>query len=656
MVHQEKLAAVLSEFARTLGTDFPIQGILDHLVQRIIEVLPVTSAGVTLIAPGAKPRYLAASDEAAMRYEGLQSELFQGPCLAAFESGDAVLVPDLCHDSRFPLFSPPAIAGGLRAVFTFPLRQDDIRLGALDLYRETPGPLDVDDLAAAQTLADVASAYLTSVQGRADAHAMADHYRQSASHDFLTGLPNRLLLTQRLEHASQRGQRSHSDAAVLFADLDRFKLVNDTYGHQVGDGLLVAVAERLSSLLRPGDTLARVAGDEFVILCEDLHDANYVEVLAGRIDQAFSTPFDAAGVRVSITASVGIAFAGRGEQLTDELVGKADTAMYQAKRKGGARHQIIDLREVSRATEWRDLERDLLAAVANDELELHYQPLLSSADGRVTGTEALIRWTHPRHGAVPPQKLVSIAEQSGLMNDIGAWVLERACRDQQDWQTQFPGQRLDMAVNISATQLMTPRFLETVKSIVHRTGADPEGVILEVTEDIFIEDSERAGKVLADSRRMGLTVALDDFGTGYSSLNYMRRFPVDVIKIDQAFLVDLFEDPVGPVFLAAVTNLAHALGLRVTAEGVETKRQADEVAGIGCEFSQGFYFARPMPASEMTELLRERGGGPVFLPSTGSGLASVPRQGADTRARLSGVRSWCSRLAVSNPGLGPRRR
>ena len=199
-------------------------------------------------------------------------------------------MPDLTIDKRFPLFGPPAIAAGLRAVFTFPLRQDDIRLGALDLYRESAGGLDVDDMAAAQTLADVATAYLTSVQGRADAHAMADHYRQSASHDFLTGLPNRLLLSQRLEHASLRGLRSQADAAVLFADLDRFKLVNDTYGHQVGDDLLIAVAERLSSLLRPGDTLARVAGDEFVILCEDLQDASYVEVLATRIDQAFGDP------------------------------------------------------------------------------------------------------------------------------------------------------------------------------------------------------------------------------------------------------------------------------------------------------------------------------------------------------------------------------
>ena len=249
------------------------------------------------------------------------------------------------------------------------------------------------------------------------------------------------------------------------------------------------------------------------------------------------------------------------KQLTDELVTRADTAMYQAKRKGGARHQIIDLREVSRATEWRELERDLRLAVANDELELHYQPVVRSADGFVTGTEALLRWTHPMYGPIPPPKVVAIAEQIGLIGDIGAWVLERACRDQRRWLDEFPFQKLQMAVNVSTTQLMTPGFLAEVKSVLERTGANPKTIILEVTEDIFIEDSDRAGTVLKDMRELGLTVALDDFGTGYSSLNYMRRFPVDVIKIDQTFLVDLFEDPAGTVFLAAVTNLAHALGL-----------------------------------------------------------------------------------------------
>ena len=609
MVHQKKLALVLSEFARTLGTDFPIQGILDHLVGVIVEILPVSSAGVTIISPGAKPQYLAASDDAAMRYENLQTELFEGPCLVAYESGQAVSIPDLRADLRFPRFGPMARAVGLGAVFTFPLRQDDMQLGALDLYREAPGHLSSDDMSAAQTLADVAAAYLTSVQGRADAHAMAAHYQQSASRDFLTGLPNRMALSQRLEHASERGKRSRTDAAVLFADLDRFKLVNDTYGHQIGDKLLVAVAERLSALLRPGDTLARVAGDEFVILCEDLQNASYVEVLADRIDQAFTSPFDAGGIMVAITASVGIAFAGRGHELTDHLVTTADAAMYQAKRKGGARHQIIDLREVSRATERRDLERDLRTAIHNEELKLQYQPVVSSGEGLVTGVEALLRWNHPVYGDIPPAKLIAIAEEIGLIADIGAWVLERACRDHHKWQMSFP-QRLNLSVNVSVTQLVTSGFPRMVGSILTATTSNPSTLILEVTEDMFIEDNELAGAALREVKELGVSVALDDFGTGYSSLSYLRRFPVDVLKIDQTFLVDLVEDPAGTVFLAAVTDLAHAIGLSVTAEGVETQQQAEVVAGVGCESSQGFYFARPMPAAQITTLMKTKKNAP----------------------------------------------
>jgi diguanylate cyclase (GGDEF)-like protein len=614
MVHQKRLVEVLSELARTLGTDFPIQGILDHLVGVIVEVLPVTSAGITLISPGANSHYLAASDDAAVRYENLQTEVFEGPSLVAYDSGRSVSVPDLRTDLRFPHFGPAASAAGLGAVFSFPLRHDDLRLGALDLYLQSPGDLGPDDMAAAQTLADVAAAYLTSVQGRADAHALADHDEQSASHDFLTGLPNRQALSQRLEHASRRARRSRNDAAVLFADLDGFRLVNDTFGHETGDGLLVAVAERLSGLLRPGDTLARVAADEFVILCEDLQDASYVEVLANRIDQAFASPFDAAGNMVSITASVGIAFAGRGHELNDGLVTTADAAMYQAKRKGGAHHQIIDLREVSRATERADLERDLRTAIASKQLELHYQPVVSSSDGLITGVEALLRWTHPTYGAIPPPKLIAIAEQIGLITELGAWVLDRACRDHNRWQAMFP-QRLDLAVNVSASQLMAPQFPGIVASVLTANTTDPECLILDVTEDIFIDDSERAGTALQDVKGLGVKIALDDFGTGYSSLSYLRRFPVDVLKIDQAFLVDLVADPAGTIFLTAVTDLAHALGLSVTAEGVETQQQAQAVAGVGCESSQGFYYARSMPADQIAAIINNETS-PPRLPAT----------------------------------------
>jgi len=240
VVEEEKLSSVLTDFAHTMATDFPIQAILDHLVERIVEVLPVTAAGVTLISDGNPPHYIAASDESALRFERLQTEVGQGPCLEAYHSGTAVAIADLSTDDRFPQFRPVALAAGLVAVFAFPLRHSDGRLGALDLYRATPGPLDEDDMAAAQTLADVAAAYLVNAQSREDARATSDSYRHSASHDPLTGLPNRALLLQRIQHAALRGRRSHTHAAVLFVDLDRFKRVNDTYGHQVGDELLVS--------------------------------------------------------------------------------------------------------------------------------------------------------------------------------------------------------------------------------------------------------------------------------------------------------------------------------------------------------------------------------------------------------------------------------
>ncbi|MGZ7023829.1 MAG: diguanylate cyclase domain-containing protein, partial [Ilumatobacteraceae bacterium] len=270
---ERRLSSVLGEFARTLLTDFPIATILDHLVLRIVDVLPITSAGVTLIAPGANPHYIAASNDSALRFEQLQSELGEGPCLAAYHSGEAVTAPDLADDDRFPIFGPRAVAEGLMAVFTFPLRHGDERLGALDLYRATTGSLDAEEMRSAQTLADVATAYLLNARAREDLRVSSEAAREHSLHDDLTGLPNRALLIQRLEHAILRCQRSGKMVAILFADLDLFKGINDTFGHHVGDELLVAVAERLTALLRPGDTVARLSGDEFVILCEDIDHA-----------------------------------------------------------------------------------------------------------------------------------------------------------------------------------------------------------------------------------------------------------------------------------------------------------------------------------------------------------------------------------------------
>jgi diguanylate cyclase (GGDEF)-like protein len=556
MPSEQQLSDVLSEFARTMLTDFPIQSILDHLVKRIVEVMPISAAGVTLISPGRHPRYVAASDESALRFEELQTELGEGPCLAAYTTGEAVAVADLREETRFPAFAPRAVEAGLSAVFTFPLRDGSERLGALDLYRSTPGPLDAGTMEAAQTLADVAAAYLLNAQAREDLRDSSERSRESAMHDSLTGLPNRTLLLERLDHAVLRGSRSGKTAAVLFADLDRFKLVNDLYGHNVGDQLLVAVAERLSAVVRPGDTLARISGDEFVILCEDLDDPGQADVIAARIGEAVREPMVLAGVELDITVSVGIAFSGPGDQLSEQLLHDADTAMYQAKRKGGARHQIVDLREQRVTTQRASLEHELRGAPARGELYTEYQPIVDTVDGRITSVEVLLRWAHPFRGLVMPGVFVPLAERSGQITAIGRWVLEQACPDQQRWQSGSPDASPRLSVNVSAHQLMSADYAPSLASALSRSHTDPALVTLEVTESVFVQDSQRALVVLNELKRMGMTLALDDFGTGYSSLNYLRSFPIDIVKIDQGFIADLHHDQGNHAIVAAVVGLA----------------------------------------------------------------------------------------------------
>ena len=600
---ERRLSDVLSEFARTLVTDFPIQAILDHLVVRIVDVLPVSAAGVTLIAPGSDPHYIAASDDAAMRFEQLQTVLGEGPCLVAYEKGEAVVVPDLRADDRFPNFASRAIEEGLVAVFTFPLRHDDHQLGALDLYCNSAGPMNEGAMTAAQTLADVAAAYLLNAQARSDLRDSSERARESALHDALTGLPNRTLLVQRLVHAILRCRRSEKLVAILFADLDRFKTINDTYGHHVGDELLVAVAARLTELLRPGDTLARLAGDEFVILCEDLQDTSQVEPLATRIDAALAEAFVLSGIEVQVSASVGIAFAGRGDDVPEQILQDADTAMYQAKRKGGARHGIVDVGEQRLADNRATLNRDLRGALARRELRTDYQPIVATADGRITGVEALLRWVHPIRGIVPPATIVPLAEQSGLIIEIGRWVLMQACLDLHRWQRHDFDRGIEMCVNISAPQLMAPDFASSVAEVLTETRTAPELLTLEMTESVFIQDSDRALIVLNDLKHLGVKLALDDFGTGYSSLSYLKQFPVNIVKIDRAFIADLGLEPTSRLIVSAIVRLAHSLHMTVVAEGIESANQFDEVVALDCDSYQGYFFARPTSADALDSLM-----------------------------------------------------
>ena len=331
-MYKKQLSEVLTDFALTLVADVPDTMIIDHLVQRIVDMLPITSAGVTLIGPSNAPRYVAASDDHALTYETLQTDLGEGPCLAAYQSGAPVLVPDLDLDDRFPHFSPAASSAGLRAVFAFPLFHRSGRFGALDLYGSTPGPLSEAAVQAASTLANVAAVYLINAQAREDAAHHAEYVNQMVNHDELTGLPNMRLLNERIEQANQRALRSHAASAMLFIDLDYFKRVNDTYGHEIGDALLRSIAVRLPRLVRPGDTVARIHGDEFVILCEDLRDRSDLDLIVQRIQLSFERPFLVGDLRISASASIGIAFVEAGGSVTQALVTLADHDMYAGRR------------------------------------------------------------------------------------------------------------------------------------------------------------------------------------------------------------------------------------------------------------------------------------------------------------------------------------
>ena len=611
----EKLADLLADFAHNLGSDFHIQDILDQLVQRVVDVLPVTGAGVMLMGEADELHFFAASNEVILEIETLQNELGEGPCLEAYRSGWAVSVPDLSIDERFPRFSERAGSTGLAAVFTFPMSLDEHRFGALDLYRDQPGELDASELRWAQVLADVAAAYIHNARARADAVDTMDLLQQRSMHDPLTGLPNRALLKERLEHAVARAARTNQVVAVLYVDLDRFKAVNDAHGHHVGDRLLIAVAERLATVLRASDTLARVSGDEFVIVCEGVDKAVFAERIAGRIATALTASFDVEGHNLNVTASVGIAFAGLGEDFPETLLRDADFAMYQAKRSGGATAQAFDPAARLALDQRGRLARELRDALSRDEFRLAYQPVVEVQQGRLMEVEALLRWQHPTRGWVMPEEILPLAEPSGLILEIGEWVLSQACRDLKRWHHDYGSAIPHVAVNISPYQVMGPDLTPTVLRVLTTTGMNPASVSLEVTENAFLEDGPRALAVLKELKALGVSLVLDDFGTGYSSLSYLRRFPFDMLKIDRAFIGGLALDDGTYEIVAAITDLAHGLQLAVVAEGIETREQLSQVTALGTDRAQGYHICRPMLADQLEQqLLLSSRTSPIRLP------------------------------------------
>lgn len=471
--------------------------------------------------------------------------------------------------------------------------------GAIGVYRAQAGPWDPAEIEFVEEVARIYSDALSRWEAEAER-------RRLELHDRLTGLPSLTLLVDRLEQALDRDRQLGLHTGVLVLDIDHFKFVNDTLGHDVGDKLLTSVVPRLQSVVRPGDTIARLSGDEFVIVCGERPDETDPMILAESILDVFVEPFAAAGEEHVLSVSIGLTVAGP-DAKAQELLSDADAATFRAKELGRNRIEVFDRSLRDRVTERVRTERELRGAVERGELSLRYQPIIDLRTGFIEGVEALVRWQHPERGLVGPGDFITIAEESGLIVGLGEWVLRTACDQAAQWLAEFELPRpFQLSVNLSARQLGDRAISATIVDALEQSGLPATCLALEVTESVLIEQ-EDAVEILTDLRKRGVKIMLDDFGTGYSSLSYLRRFEVDALKIDRSFVSELGERRQDALLVSALVQMANALNIDAVAEGVETAQQAQMLRVLGCGLAQGFHFARPLTIEDATELMR-RGG------------------------------------------------
>ena len=515
-------------------------------------------------------------------------------------TGQPVWLADLARETTF-FRGQQALEAGLHSAFAVPVMVGGEFFGVIEFFGREVRRYDAEIVAFAQNVGSQLGQFIARKQAESNLTFFANH-------DALTSLPNRFMFNERLTQALARAHRQGQMVAVLFIDLDRFKVINDTLGHDAGDRLLIQLATELRGCLRENDTIARQGGDEFVVLVEDIHDPNQVTGVAQKILETVAEPHILGGQEFRITASIGISvYPDEGADL-QTLLKNADIAMYRAKEQGKNNFQFYSA-EMNQHTFARlALETSLRRAIEREEFLLHYQPKTDLRSGRITGVEALVRWRHPELGMVSPTQFIPLAEETGLIGPIGDWVLRTACAEAQRWNMQIaPG--ISVAVNLSARQFAREDLAQSITSVLSECGLEPRFLEIEITESTVMHDAKRAAHVLQQLKDMGIRVAIDDFGTGYSSLGYLKSFPIDSVKIDRSFILDIPHDHDDVAITRAVIAMAHSLRLKVIAEGVETAEQYNFLRDHDCDEMQGYFFSEPVDAATLVRLISGPGGG-----------------------------------------------
>ncbi|HWH93130.1 MAG TPA: EAL domain-containing protein [Baekduia sp.] len=608
---RQRVLEAMARIQRAISRREPLQGVLETIVGAAGDLHGDDAPALLLIDPD-DPQWLNLAAQRGyddmLGADGGRHRVGEGITGRAVSEGRLVVGEDY---PRAAEARTRWVRAGLQAAMAAPVHEDGRIIGCLLLSSFRRGRVfsraEQDMLS---SFAENASLALTDAR-------RVDTMLHQALHDTLTGLPNRALFTDRIQHALTQGRRRGTACGVIFLDLDRFKTVNDSLGHAAGDELLVAVARRIDASLRSADTAARLGGDEFAVLLEDLTGVDEAVLVAERIADALSAPLTVQGREMYVKASVGIALGCSG---ASELLRQADVAMHRAKADGKGRFRVFEASMEAEVIERLELEGELLRAIERDEIEVHYQPVIALAGQTLAGFEALARWTHPTRGLVPPPHFIPLAEENGSIVALGRHVLRTACRQGARWLAEFPTREPRiMSVNLSGRQLEDPNIVADVAAALADSGMPAGALVLEITETVLMHDTEATIARLTALKALGVRLAVDDFGTGYSSLRYLRRFPIDILKMAKPFVDGLDPgDDEGRALARAIVELATSLKLACIAEGIEAPAQADVLHELGCGLGQGFHFARPMAPDAMTALIAEPAGtGRTFaMPST----------------------------------------